>query len=93
MEWNRVYVGDALECVARLPAESVRCAVTSPPYFHQRDYGVAGQWGQENDPDEYVDNLVCLCREIRRVLTADGTLWINFGDSYCSNHRGGRLGE
>ena len=91
MEWNRVYVGDALECVSRLPAESIRCTVTSPPYFHQRDYGVAGQWGQEDDPDGYVDNLVRLCREVRRALTVDGTLWMNLGDSYCSNHRGGRF--
>lgn len=90
MEWNRVYVGDALDGVSRLPAESVRCVMTSPPYFRQRDYGIAGQWGQENDPVGYVDNLVSLCREVRRVLTVDGTLWMNLGDSYCSNSRGSR---
>ena len=92
MEWNKLYVGDALEQVCRLPDESVRCTVASPPYFRQRDYGVAGQWGQEKDPDEYVHHLVMLCREVRRVLTADGTLWMNLGDSYCRHSRGERLG-
>ena len=91
MEWNRVYVSDALAGVARLPDASVQCCVTSPPYFRQRDYGIAGQWGQESSPEEYIGNLVALFREIRRVLKDSGTVWLVLGDSYASNNRGGRV--
>lgn len=91
MEWNRVYLSDALAGLAMLPDESVQCCVTSPPYFRQRDYGMAGQWGQEVTPEAYVDQLVTLFREARRVLKDDGTIWIVLGDSYANAHRGGRF--
>jgi DNA modification methylase len=91
MEWNRVLLSDALEGVRLLPSGSVQCCVTSPPYFRQRDYGVAGQWGQEKDPVEYVGHLVELFGEVRRVLTDTGTVWIVLGDSYGADKRGGRL--
>jgi len=91
MEWNRVYVSDALEGVSRLPGQSVQSCVTSPPYFRQRDYGVAGQWGQENSPEQYVEHLVLLFREVRRILVDMGTVWVVLGDSYASKSRGGRI--
>jgi DNA modification methylase len=58
--------------------------VTSPPYYGLRDYGHDGQIGLEKTPEEYVEKLVQIFREVRRVLRADGTLWLNIGDSYAS---------
>lgn len=74
--------GDCREVLRTLPADSVNCCVTSPPYFGLRDYGVAGQIGLEPSPEAFVEELVSLFREVRRVLRADGTLWLNLGDSY-----------
>ena len=84
----RIIVGDALEQLRLLPAESVHCCVTSPPYYGLRDYGMAGQIGLEPTPDEYIAALVAVFREVRRVLRKDGTLWLNIGDSYSSGGRG-----
>ena len=74
--------GDCREVLRTLPAESVHCCVTSPPYFGLRDYGVNGQIGLEPTPDAFVAELVSLFGEVRRVLRDDGTLWLNLGDSY-----------
>jgi DNA modification methylase len=63
--------------------ESVHCVVTSPPYWGLRDYGVPGQLGLEPTPKEYVADMVAVFREVRRVLRADGTVWLNLGDSYA----------
>ncbi|NBB87043.1 MAG: hypothetical protein GVY12_12625, partial [Bacteroidetes bacterium] len=79
-----IYVGDALETLRTLPDECVQCCVTSPPYWGLRDYGVDGQLGLEKTPDEYVQNLVEVFREVRRVLRPDGTVWLNLGDTYAS---------
>jgi DNA modification methylase len=65
--------------------KSVHCCVTSPPYFGLRDYGHAGQIGLEQTPAEYVEQMVLVFREVRRVLRDDGTLWLNLGDSYAAN--------
>mgnify|MGYP007100104772 CR=1 FL=1 len=78
----RLICGDALECLRTLPAESVNCVMTSPPYWGLRDYGVGGQIGLEQTPEEYVARLVEVFREVRRVLMADGSCWLNLGDSY-----------
>lgn len=79
----RLYHGDALTVLAALPTASVHCAVTSPPYWGLRDYGVDGQLGLEQTPEEYVAAMVAVFRELRRVLRPDGTLWLNVGDSYA----------
>jgi hypothetical protein len=92
MKMDRVYWMDALKGVNMMPTATVQCCVTSPPYFHQRDYEVAGQWGQEAHPEEYVTRLVVLFRAIRRVLTHTGTVWIVLGDSYAGGRRGGQSG-
>jgi DNA modification methylase len=84
-----LYVGDALDVLCELPDESVHCALTSPPFYALRDYGVDGQIGLEATPDEWVARLVDVFREVRRVLRSDGTLWIECGDSYVSG-QGGR---
>lgn len=80
--------GDCREVLRTLPAGSVHCCVTSPPYFGLRDYGVAGQMGLEPTPAEFVAGMVEVFREVRRVLRDDGTLWLNLGDSYAAQ-RGG----
>jgi site-specific DNA-methyltransferase (adenine-specific) len=79
----RILTGDALATLRSLPAESVHCVVTSPPYYGLRDYGTAGQIGLEASPAAYVDALVAVFREVRRVLRDDGTCWVNLGDSYA----------
>jgi DNA modification methylase len=76
--------GDAIEQLKDMPDESVHCCVTSPPYWGLRDYGDGGQLGLETTPEEYVENIVAVFREVRRVLRDDGTLWLNLGDTYAS---------
>jgi DNA modification methylase len=78
-------VGDCREVLKTLPAQSVQCCITSPPYFGLRDYGVTGQVGMEPSPEEYVQALVGVFREVWRVLRDDGTLWLNLGDTYAAN--------
>ena len=72
-----------------MPDESVQCCVTSPPYFGLRDYGHPGQIGQEETPEAFVAAMVDVFREVRRVLKADGTCWLNLGDSYNAAGRTG----
>jgi DNA modification methylase len=84
----KVMVGDCIESMRTLPDQSVNCCVTSPPYFGLRDYGVDGQIGLESTPDEFVQALVEVFREVRRVLRDDGTLWLNIGDSYAGSGKG-----
>lgn len=81
--------GDCREVLRTLPADSVHCIVTSPPYWGLRDYGVAGQIGLEQSMHEHIAILVDLFREARRILRKDGTLWINYGDVYCSTDKWG----
>jgi DNA modification methylase len=78
-------LGDCLEVMKTLPNCSIQCVVTSPPYFGLRDYGVSGQIGLEPTPQEYVNKLVSLFQEVKRVLKDDGVLWLNLGDSYAGN--------
>lgn len=81
----RILRGHVLDRLRDLPDESVHCVVTSPPYYGLRDYGVPGQLGLEPTLAEYLDNMVAVFREVRRVLRSDGTLWLNIGDSYAAN--------
>lgn len=76
--------GDCIDVMRTLPDASAQCAVTSPPYFGLRDYGVPGQIGAEASPDEYVQALRAVFDEVRRLVATDGTLWLNLGDSYYS---------
>ena len=82
MRLNTIYTGDALAALRTLPDKSAHCAVTSPPYYGLRDYGVCGQIGREDTPEHYVARLVAVFRELRRVMVDSGTLWLNIGDSY-----------
>jgi DNA modification methylase len=81
----RVELGDVRERLAELPAGSVRCCVTSPPYWGLRDYGHANQIGLETTPDAYVSAMVAVFSDVRRVLAGDATVWLNLGDSYATS--------
>lgn len=78
----QILQGDCVESMRTLPDGLFNTCVTSPPYFGLRDYGVDGQIGLESSPDKFVETLVNVFREVRRVLRDDGTLWLNLGDSY-----------
>lgn len=85
---NTIINGDSLEVIKTLPDNSINCCVTSPPYWGLRNYGVEGQIGLEKTPEEYVGKMVAVFGEVRRVLKADGTLWLNLGDSYANQKTG-----
>ncbi len=76
-----------MEVLKDYPPGVFNCCVTSPPYWGLRDYGITNQIGAEENLEEYIDNLVRIFREVRKVLADDGTLWLNIGDSYTSGNR------
>lgn len=83
-EWvNDIHEGDVIETLQEFPESSVHMAMCSPPYYGLRDYEVEGQIGLEESLDEYVENLVAVGEEIRRVLRDDGSWWLNLGDTYA----------
>ncbi|MDQ7987022.1 site-specific DNA-methyltransferase [Pseudomonas sp. G34] len=88
MESHQILIGDCIDMMRTLPDESVHTCITSPPYFGLRDYGVEGQIGLEETPAEFIQRLVEVFREVRRVLRKDGTAWVNMGDSYASKPNG-----
>ena len=81
----QVHCGDALAVLKTLPDQCVDCVVTSPPYWGLRNYGHEGQIGLEKTPAEFMDVLVAIMSETRRVLAPSGTLWLNLGDSYSGS--------
>jgi DNA modification methylase len=85
---NHILTGDALTMLKMLPDGIVQTCVSSPPYYGLRDYGVEGQIGLEESPEAFVEKLVQVFREVRRVLRDDGTCWINLGDSYAAGKAG-----
>jgi DNA modification methylase len=83
LSWE-IHRGDCLETLKTFAPERFQCAVTSPPYYWQRDYKVEGQLGLEKDIDSYVNNIVACMEGVKRVLRKDGTLFLNLGDTYYS---------
>jgi len=83
VEWQ-VHKGDARSVLKNFDADSFNCVVTSPPYYWQRDYKVAGQIGQERSIGGYVQDVAEVMDEVRRVLAKDGLLFLNLGDTYYS---------
>jgi site-specific DNA-methyltransferase (adenine-specific) len=80
---NRIICGDALQVLGDMPPERVDVVVTSPPYFRQRNYaGQSCQVGQEATPSEYVQRLVSIFHQVRRVVKERGSLWLVLGDKY-----------
>lgn len=88
IEKNTIINGNSLEVLKSLPDNSIDCCVTSPPYYALRDYGCDGQIGLEETPEKYIERLCDVFSEVRRVLTPQGTLWLNIGDSYNGNKVG-----
>lgn len=82
--------GKAEDALDLLPVRSVRTAVTSPPYWSLRDYDVDDQIGRDDELQDYIKSIVRTFDRLRRVLTDDGTVWLNVGDSYTSGNRGYR---
>ena len=86
---DTILFGDCRETLKEFD-EQARTCITSPPYYGLRDYGgEENQIGQEQTPDEFIEQLVSVFREVRNILTDDGTLWVNLGDSYY-NYRPGK---
>jgi len=88
----KIMIGDSLVILPELLPETVQCCVTSPPYWGLRDYDHPAQIGAEPSPELYVQNLVAIFREVRRVLRKNGTLWLNIGDGYARNGGTGKCG-
>jgi len=83
----KILQGDCIDLLKKLEDESINTCITSPPYWGLRDYnGEEKQLGLEDTPEEFVDNLVAVFREVKRVLRGDGTVWLNLGDSYAGNN-------
>lgn len=89
MDINKIYNSECHSGLKCLPDNSVNCCITSPPYYGLRDYGNDAQIGLEATPEEYIQKLVEVFREVRRVLIDDGTLWVNIGDSYNGSGKAG----
>lgn len=85
----KILNGDVMDMLRTIPDGYFNTCVTSPPYFGLRDYGIDGQIGLEQTPEDFVGRLVDVFREVRRTLRDDGTLWLNLGDSYY-NYRPGK---
>ena len=84
----QILEGDCLQMLKRLPSESINTCITSPPYWGLRNYNdEEKQLGMEDTPEDFVENLVKVFREVKRVLRDDGTVWLNLGDSYSSGGR------
>jgi DNA modification methylase len=79
--------GDTRELIHKLPDNTFQCAVTSPPYWGVRDYGIENQIGSEPDLHQYIEHLVEVFRQVRRVLKPDGIFWLNIGNTYTSGGR------
>lgn len=85
---NKINNYDALSGLRKLNDNSVDCIITSPPYYQLRDYGHPLQIGLEETIHEYIDKLVDVFSECKRVLKPDGTMWINISDTYNGNKKG-----
>ena len=83
----KILQGNCLDKLKELPDQSINTCITSPPYWGLRDYDEDKQLGMEDTPEEFVENLVQVFREVKRVLRDDGTVWLNLGDSYSSGGR------
>ena len=82
---DKILYGDCRKTLSQFD-EKARTCITSPPYYALRNYGdEKNQIGQEQTPEQYIDELVSVFKEVKKVLTDDGTLWVNLGDTYSTN--------
>lgn len=87
---SMIIKADALHAMHRLPERFVQSVITSPPYWGLRDYKIEGQIGLEETLQQFINRLIAVFSEVKRVLKDDGTLWLNIGDGYTSGNRGYR---
>lgn len=93
---NKILCGDVFDKLKELPDESINCIITSPPYFNIRSYLADSsadknkEIGLEKSPDKYIENLVLVFRECKRVLKEDGVFFLNIGDSYAGSGKAGK---
>lgn len=84
-----IHTGNSLRILPTLPEDYFHCVITSPPYWQKRDYeGEDEQLGAGKTPGKYIDNLVAIMKEVKRVLRDDGTIWVNIADTYASDIKG-----
>jgi len=85
---NKIEFGDNRQTMKRWSQEGIKVqtCVTSPPYYGLRDYGHDGQIGLEDTPEEYINVMVDVFRHVKEIMSDDGTLWLNIGDSYAGNN-------
>ena len=90
VDYNKILQGDVLDELKKMPDESIDMQITSPPYWALRDYGADGQIGLEKTFQEYLEKLIVIFKEVKRVLKPTGTCWVNLGDTYWGggNNRG-----
>jgi len=93
MKLNSIYRIDALKGLKKLKDDSVDCIITSPPYWALRDYENKNQIGVETNPLEFVNKIVEIIKECKRVVKPTGTIWLNLGDSYYTDIASGIRGE
>lgn len=90
---NQILCGDAVEELKKLPDESIQMSMCSPPYWGLRNYQINGQYGLEKTPQDYIDNMQNVFKEVYRILKKDGTCWVNIGDTYCSQPPGNKIND
>lgn len=88
MDDAKILIGDSLTVLKGIPSDTIDCCVTSPPYYQLRSYDVDGQIGLEDTPEEYIERLTEVFREVKRCMKPTGTLWLNIGDSYAGSGKG-----
>lgn len=82
LKLDQIYCADALEFLRKMPDEYIDTIITSPPYFGLRDYQVDGQIGLESSLDEYIERLLLITAELKRILKKTGVMFWNHGDCY-----------
>jgi DNA modification methylase len=88
-DYNTIYLGNCEDVLKELPMDSVNCVITSPPYFQLRNYeNNDNQIGLEETPKQYVDSLMKVFRQVKRVLKPNGIFFLNLGDTYSGGNRG-----
>jgi len=85
---NKIICGNALTILKQMPDECVDCIITSPPYYAKRDYEVENQIGLEKTVDDYLNKILAITKELKRVLKPTGTFFLNLGDTYSGSHQG-----
>jgi len=81
---NKIHCIDVLKGLKKLPDDSIDCIVTSPPYWALRDYKEKGQIGLEDHPQDYINKIIEVMKECKRVIKPTGSIWLNLGDSFYS---------